>query len=388
MSVPPQKHDEARASHFLTFQPATLIHNCDGWYVEYYAVCDDVLKRQRIYLNRIRQKYARLTDFKHHAQAIVCELNVKLAGGWTPFGESTSVRLYVPLTEAIDAYIDEKRQELRPDTLRSYSSICHTLQRWLESALPQCKCGHFNRLHAIRYLEDYAVKRDVNPRSWNNQLKGCRALFSWLLQKCYIKENPFETIKPKREPPKHRVLIPVDVRERIAAYYEQHNPYMLTVCELVFTSLIRPKEIGNIRIGDINLEERYIRISPENAKTHNERFCALSPQLIERLRPISEQQLPSSYYLFGEKYAPAKVKIAAARFRKDWDKMRTALKLPQEMQLYSLRDTGINNMLKAGIDPLTVMQHADHHDLTMTTRYANHADPKLIDKISGEAPRF
>ena len=58
------------------------------------------------------------------------------------------------------------------------------------------------------------------------------------------------------------------------------------------------------------------------------------------------------------------------------------------MQLYSLRDTGINNMLKSGIDPLTVMQHADHHDLAMTTRYANHADPNLIKKIAENAPKF
>lgn len=187
---------------------------------------------------------------------------------------------------------------------------------------------------------------------------------------------------------KRRELVPADVRQRIADYFERENPYMLTVCELVFTSLIRPKEIRCIRLADIDLEGKFIRMAAENAKTHNERFCALSPQLIERLRPLCAQRLPRGYYLFGEKYAPAAMPIAAARFRKDWDKMRTALKLPQEMQLYSLRDTGINNMLKAGIDPLTVMQHADHHDLSMTTRYANHADPTLIRTICENAPKF
>ena len=68
--------------------------------------------------------------------------------------------------------------------------------------------------------------------------------------------------------------------------------------------------------------------------------------------------------------------------------MRNALQLPEEMQLYSLRDTGINEMIKSGIDPLTVMQHADHHDLSMTTRYANHADPHLVKVISEKAPEF
>ena len=68
--------------------------------------------------------------------------------------------------------------------------------------------------------------------------------------------------------------------------------------------------------------------------------------------------------------------------------MRIELGFSANMQLYSLRDTGINEMIKGGIDPLTVMQHADHHDLTMTTRYANHVDPHLIEVVSTKAPEF
>jgi len=58
------------------------------------------------------------------------------------------------------------------------------------------------------------------------------------------------------------------------------------------------------------------------------------------------------------------------------------------MQLYSFRDTGIYEMLKSGIDNLTVMQHADHSSLDITTIYANHADNQLISKIYEKAPKF
>ena len=68
--------------------------------------------------------------------------------------------------------------------------------------------------------------------------------------------------------------------------------------------------------------------------------------------------------------------------------MRTALKLPAEYQLYSLKDTAINSMLKAGVDDLSVMQAAGHKDLGMTTIYANHHDDKLIDNLNSRAPRF
>jgi len=64
------------------------------------------------------------------------------------------------------------------------------------------------------------------------------------------------------------------------------------------------------------------------------------------------------------------------------------MKLPLNMQLYSFRDTGIFEMLKAGIDPLSVKQHADHHSLEMTTIYSNHADPHLTEIIHNQAPKF
>ena len=76
------------------------------------------------------------------------------------------------------------------------------------------------------------------------------------------------------------------------------------------------------------------------------------------------------------------------RFSKDWIRIREDLGLPAAMQLYSLRDTGINEMLHAGIDALSVMQAADHHDLAMTTRYANHANADLVRVISSKAPSF
>lgn len=373
------------------FYPAVLKNYPNaGWRIEYYVLNPQTqtMVRRQMKLNLLRSRYPKASDFRRHANEIVFRLNAKLRNGWSPLMEQENNRLYVRLDDVLHAYIDEKRRELRPDTLRSYASFASIFGAWCQEQVPKIYASLFSKLLAVRYLDYIYAQRKVGIRAWNNQLKMGRAFFSWAFQKCYVKENPFETIKTKREPPKRRVLIPADVRQRIADYYEQHNPYMLTVCELVFTSLIRPKEIQCIRLGDIDLEGKFIRMAAENAKTHNERFCALSPQLIERLRPLFAQRLPRSYYLFGEKYAPSANPIPAARFRKDWDKMRTTLKLPQEMQLYSLRDTGINNMLKAGIDPLTVMQHADHHDLSMTTRYANHADPALIERINRTAPRF
>lgn len=61
--------------------------------------------------------------------------------------------------------------------------------------------------------------------------------------------------------------------------------------------------------------------------------------------------------------------------------MRRELKLPDTMQLYSLKDTGITNMLENGVPAIDVMKQAGHHDLSMTTQYANHKDIRIAQKM-------
>ena len=373
----------------LSYLPAVLKNNKHGWQIEFQAL-DPVsgkLKRHVTKVNVLRKHYARLSDFKAHCNTVINGINTKLAGGWTPFGEMQNVRMLMTLKMVVDDYLKEKATELRPDTMRSYRSFCKGFLEWADATVKDCQIGYFNRVLAIRFLDHCANDRHLRGRSWNNQLKAARAFFSWAIEKCYAKENPFASIKPKREDTKKRILIPHEARVKISGWCEAYIPGLLTVCELVFTSLIRPKEVRMIRIEDVFIEKHYIFIKGDNAKTHYERFASLSPELEERIKVMLKDASPK-WFLIGDGYTPGPKSISDARFRKDWDRMRKELRLPQEMQLYSLRDTGINEMLKSGIDPLTVMQHADHHDLSMTTRYANHVDPHLVEIISKKAPAF
>lgn len=374
----------------LEYLPAVLKAYKGNWLIEYWALNPqkNELVRKQIRLNKVRKRYSKLADFRVYANQIVCTINAKLMGGWNPLMEEENSRLYTPLSVVVEKYLDEKKRELRPDTMRSYSSFCKLFMEWCDENAPKIYSSLFNRVLAIKYMDYFYNVRKVSARTYNNQLKMGRALFNFAKEKCYVKENPFELIHPKREQQKRRILIPREVRTTITEYLQEKKSPFLIVCQLVFTSLIRPKEIRMVKLKDVDLERKMIRIPSENAKTHNERFSAMNEQLYENLSSLHIERYPASYYLFGEDLLPAKTPCGQARFRKEWEKVRSALKLPKEMQLYSFRDTGINNMLKSGVDPLTVMQHADHHDLSMTTRYANHADEKLIETIYNNAPDF
>jgi integrase len=97
---------------------------------------------------------------------------------------------------------------------------------------------------------------------------------------------------------------------------------------------------------------------------------------------------PDDYVFGAGTWLPGKTPSASHSYTIIWDRMRDALKLPKEYQLYSLRDSGINNLLRAGAKDLDVVQIVGHSDLAMTFRYANHVDKDLINRINKIAPEF
>lgn len=246
----------------------------------------------------------------------------------------------------------------------------------------------FNKSVCIRFMDYLFTERNVSCRSYNNYTKIGRCLFQWCVEKGYAKENPFAMIKLKKKEKKDRTIIDSETRKLISRHL-QGNPFLL-VCMLVYHSLIRPKEIRNLKISDIDLNTHTIKVSGEISKNHNTRFAAISPQIEALINDLGIMKKPQTCYIFSDPVTlqPGTNKLYDAKFTKEFAKVRKALKLPTNMQLYSFRDTGIFEMLKGNIDDLSVMQHADHSSLDITTIYANHYDPNLNSIINAKTPEF
>lgn len=93
--------------------------------------------------------------------------------------------------------------------------------------------------------------------------------------------------------------------------------------------------------------------------------------------PMEIAQLMADYiksaftdqYLFSEGYRPGKRLLTTRDTGRTWSNMRKALGLPDCYQFYSLKDTGITEMLEAGVPAKMVQELADHHSLEMTQKY-------------------
>ena len=196
--------------------------------------------------------------------------------------------------------------------------------------------------------------------------------------------NPFAELKPRRNEAKKRTLITPADRKRILDYCDKNLPHLSLALMLMYSSLIRPKELRLLTVGDVDLQARQITVRGDVAKNHHERRATYTPQIEQRLALMGVDRLPKGLFLIGLSDRP----VAEKRLLKDWYTVKNALRLPDTYQLYSLRDTGITDLIKAGVDDLTVMQHADHSDLSITSIYARHNDKRLSEIIYNRAPTF
>lgn len=364
-----------------------------GMVVEYF-VFDPVggrMVRRHIRLTRLLKRIAGRRNKLLAAQQVADSMNAKLRGGWSPLYESEDSRLYTRLPDLQARFLAAKKAEgCRSTTLVQYRSVTDLWLRWCDdNGLAGLYSGTFLRAHAVRYMDDQ-LEQARRHRSYNNTLKVMKAFFQWAVEHLYAKENPFAGLKVLKKEPKIRILVPPEARRQIAAHYARVRPAMNIVCQLVYSSAIRPAEILRIQLKHIHLDRRYIFIPGENAKNHRDRFATLSPSLVAMLKPVTERFGDPELYLVGknENLDPDTQPVNKSYFQKSWERMRRATGLPKEMQLYSLRDTGLTDLLHAGVDPLSVQHHADHSSLAMQQIYTDHYDPGLVDKIYSNAPEF
>lgn len=368
-----------------TYKPAFVNEDKAAGVHIVYAVYDhrsSKYVRYRIKLNRYRQSYKRKNDFLKFAEGIANQINVKLAGGWTPLGETRNARFYTPFGDVIDAYLKDRQGEVRHATYLSYSSAGKVMKDWVEAKLSGCQIIDFNRVHALEFMQYLRDERNVSNRTYNNYLKLARLFFEWSVQHCYCKEDPFKTIKARKKEVKKRVVISQEVRTGILKYLNDKDPAFLIFLELVFFALMRPMEIRRCRISQLHLDDHYIHIPADQAKCWADRNAPLSDELIARIRTYLNMYAHTREdYLFSSYFRPGSSQIGKKAIWKRWEKVRKALELDENQTIYSLRDSGIVDMLHSGVDDLDVMHAAGHHDLSITSVYANHVDPKMIERV-------
>lgn len=361
-------------SDFLVkFKPAQYYSGKES-YVGYYVVnpFTNKMVRKKIKLNHIANSKER----KRYALRLAFEINAKLYDGWNPFTDESTTNSK-KLLVSVNLFLADKSMTLRPDSMRCYRSYAKIFVEWCTTTgLLDQYCFSFEKSHAERFLKSMEHKGITN-KSYNNYVAFFFTLFSYFIDRGWCSNNPFDGIRRKRVDRKTRTTISADDRKRIIGYFEQHDLHgYVVLMRLCFQCLIRPKEMLMLKLSDVDVDNGLISIRSDVAKNHHQRDVAIPDDLIPYFRDFSD--LDNHFYVFSSKYVPGKKMLSSRDSARTWSVMRKELHLPKEYQFYSLKDTGITEMLEAGVAPKYVKELADHHSLEMTEKYTHRSNAKKI----------
>ena len=375
----------------LPYIPARLTEGDKEWYISYYAFDPTInkLHRKKVKLNRIQS----ITKRRAIARKMCVDIDNKLQTGWSPYVEQAAPKAYQKLSEGLSTYLKQALKDSESaNTERSYISQMNKLNAFLEKNGKQDIYAYqFSPAMASDLMLEINVA--VGKVTYNNNLAFFNIAFNWLKEFNYIKNNPFANInmkslkghKTQKEP------ISPETRKAIAKYLADNNQNYLIMMMIEFYCLVRPGDLCALRKKHIDTTKWLIEVEAETTKNDNRSFRTIPLALIPFIRKLKLDG-DQEDYVFSEDgkygFTPGKTYCDPRKISKYWANLRPKFKLDKVHKFYSLKNSGIIDMLESGISPEDVRQQADHSDLKVTSVYAKHIKPNGSIQIRKLAKNF
>ena len=336
------------------------------------------LRRKRMKLNRELKTVKGKRAQREFVQGVVDRLRDELKAGWNPWMQQSETLVYATWSEACErykAYLVKQLNEhnMRPDSVASYMSYQRVLKRWVADERKNVRYAYqFDKRLVDAFLDYVYLDKDNSIQTRNNYLSWVKSFSTWMLGKSYIEQDPTAGIPRMKvkSKMKNRDVIPDSVLQSIHDYLQAHNRHFLLACYLLHYLFVRPHEIAQLKIEDFSLKNKTLLIHGDVAKNWQDAVVTLPVHVIELMLDLDVFRSPGSWYLFSAGFRPGSEFRSEKFFRDYWTRvLRKELKFSDRYKFYSLKDTGITNMLRANTDVLSVRDQARHSSILITDIY-------------------
>lgn len=369
-----------------------VFHRGKENYIDFYAFDPAVgkLKRKKIMVDHFHSLRQRNT----YVRQLIEELTQKLVRGWNPWVEQKAGSQFTPFADVCGFYRQYVTKlyndsSFREETMRDYLSRLKILEEW--PGLKDFRVFYPYQLDEVvlaKFLDYILIERNNSATTYNNYLSWLHSFFNWMKLRRYIHDDPTDGLQViRRSKEKNRTIIPDKVLRDIRFYLEQNNKYFLLACYVLHYMFVRPHEMSLLRLRDFHIEKRTLLLHGDQTKNHNDAVLTLPDHIIRLMIELDIFSYPGHYYLFSDKMRPGDNWRDSKQYRDYWNHhVRKDLGLPVQYKFYSLKDTGITNMLRSNTDPISVRDQARHSSLLITNTYTpldiKEANP-LILKYKG-----
>lgn len=242
--------------------------------------------------------------------------------------------------------------------------------------LTWCSMERIDGLEEVNFPQflDYVfLDRGVSPRTHNNYRTWLRSFISWIRRQHLLEGDPLDGVPPMREPGKIRQPLPTAMLRQIREHLAAHDLHFLLAVMLEYYTFIRPGELSELRIGDIDAKRHAIHVRASISKNGKAEMVGLNRSILSLMRELGTLRAPKEWYIFSHRLRPGQTKLDSRAFRDRWARLRRRLGIPREYQFYSLKDSGIRDLANsAGI--VIARDQARHSNIAVTNKYLQGRD--------------
>lgn len=234
------------------------------------------------------------------------------------------------------------------------------------------------RIDAIRTPHIESVQIVGSPSTHNCALRTLRRLFHIAYDLDVVPKIPKFALLDEN---KRTQLITPNIEERITAQLakSKRKGSLRTALFLILDCGLRPMEIVNMRIPDVDLKQGVIRIHKSKSKA-GERLVPMTDRVKELL--FAQIGKRSDGWIFPSPRYPSQA-IKRHALTAAWRKTANKAGVSSDVDLYCARHTYATDVMHATKDPFLTMRLLGHTELSTTERY-QHPNLEMIGTLMDE----
>lgn len=276
------------------------------------------------------------------------------------------------MEDEIKKYLEYIKKELNYSTMtiNSYESDLKIFRDFL--VLRNYNYLNMSKDMIMEYLK-YLDNLKYQNKSISRMLSSIRSFYNYLEEVKVINNNVFLSIRnPKVSKKLPNYLSIVEIENILDSIKEDNNKDIRDKClfELMYSTGLRVSEVSNIKIKDIDLKEKSIRVLGKGSKERIVYFGDVCLNYIDKYLSIRNELIKNSdiEYLFindnGEKLSRQSIEYIINKL------MKKSL-INHKMSPHTLRHTYATHLLDNGADLRSVQELLGHDNLNTTEVYTH-----------------
>jgi len=292
--------------------------------------------------------------------------------------------------------------------------LAHTAQHWIDRFLHHLQterrlaantCKHYRRdlaelhdwcaaagshdwrdldTHQVRRYAARCHRRGLSGRSIQRRLSALRSFYNYLLREQQVAQNPGLDVRAPRSEQHLPDTLNVDDIARLMNVRSKDTLALrdLAMLELMYSSGLRLAELVALNAGDVDFDERMVRVTGKGAKT---RVLPVGDKAIAALKTwmqVRPRQLHCTETAIFTGRGGKRLGARAIQQRiKDWARRQG---IPGDVHPHTLRHSFASHLLESSGDLRAVQELLGHADIS-TTQIYTHLDFQHLAQVYDSA---